>query len=108
MANGYLDRNEAIRSIRRGLKARGGNYSVTGGRGTVWGWITIDLLPSIKTATPVDDWCGLYGELAVMLGFDRSRGYTSFSVAASNEYYREYIDRAEGRPPAKIAEPYWD
>jgi len=29
-------------------------------------------------------------------------------VAASHAYYREYIDRAEGRVPRKLATTYWD
>lgn len=37
------DRNEAIATIRSELKTRSGKaWSVRGGRGTAWGWITID------------------------------------------------------------------
>ena len=45
-------------------------------------------------------------ELAALLGLDRID--RNVSVAASHEYYREYIDRAEGRVPRQIATPYWD
>jgi hypothetical protein len=30
------------------------------------------------------------------------------SVGASSDYYAEYVDRAEGRAPSKVATPYWD
>ena len=37
-----MDRNETIAALKAALKARsGGNWSVTGGRGTAWGWIRI-------------------------------------------------------------------
>ena len=45
--------------------------------------------------------------LARLLGMDADRPQ-GVQVAASPEYYREYIDRAEGRPPRLIATPYWD
>ena len=46
-------------------------------------------------------------ELAKLLGLDVvwSQGV---SIAAGNDYYREYIDRAEGREPSVIGKPYWD
>lgn len=37
-----MDRNETITAIRTALKNRSGKqWSVTGGRGTAWGWISI-------------------------------------------------------------------
>jgi hypothetical protein len=30
------------------------------------------------------------------------------SIAASSDYYREYMDRANGKQPSVIAQPYWD
>lgn len=42
----YIDRNEAIKRIRVALKKRTGRpWSVTGGRGTAWGWITVQAPP---------------------------------------------------------------
>jgi len=42
----YIDRNEAIKRIRAALKAKTGTtWSVTGGRGTAWGWITVQAPP---------------------------------------------------------------
>ena len=98
-----MDRNEAIRRIREGLKARSGkSWSVTGGRGTAWGWITIDVPPR-REASRAEE----LRELGVLLGnvTIHSQGV---SVAASNAHYTEYVDRAEGRTPKAIAQPYWD
>jgi hypothetical protein len=29
-------------------------------------------------------------------------------IPSDNAYYQEYIDRAEGRTPSRIGQPYWD
>ena len=101
------ERDEAIRIIRRELKRRSGKpWSVTGGRGTAWGWITIQAPPKRR---------GDYGymtdedraELAGLLGLD-SVHHQGVSIAASREYRTEYVDRARGLTPARIATPYWD
>ena len=125
-----MDRNEVIKAIRAALKHRSGKaWSVTGGRGTAWGWITIDSPPARRTSgfrlkagtldlpenyeeydtgqpdrlmTPADR-----AELGKLLGLDRVHTQ-GVSIAASSEHYREYLDRANGRTPSKIAEPYWD
>ena len=45
-----MDRAGTIKAIRKSLKRRSGKpWSVTGGRGTAWGWITIDAPPSRRT-----------------------------------------------------------
>ncbi len=130
MADG---RDETIKRIRDALKKRSGKtWSVTGGRGTAWGWLTIDAPPARRTwrheATgerddrfndvyrEVDGGPGYAGhmspgeraELATLLGLDQPVHFQGQSIASSNDYYREYVDRAEGRKPAKCAEPYWD
>ena len=125
-----MDRNEVIKAIKTALKQRSGKaWSVTGGRGTAWGWIKIDSPPARRTSgfrlkagtldlpenyeeydtgqpdrlmTPADR-----AELGKLLGLDRVHTQ-GVSIAASSEYYREYLDRANGRTPSKIAEPYWD
>lgn len=103
------DRDNVIRRIKAGLAARGFRYSVTGGSGTAWGWIHIDLLPSVERLLTPDKRKQAYLELHRALGFDPKTFLTSgVSVAASRDYYREYVDRAEERAPAKIAQPYWD
>jgi hypothetical protein len=45
-----MNRDTAIDRIKKALKARSGkSWSVTGGRGTSWGWIEINTLPKRKT-----------------------------------------------------------
>ncbi len=127
------DRDDTIRRIRSALQRRSGkSWSVTGGRGTAWGWITIDAPPARRTwgnrlkpdASPAqlpEDYeeydtgeLGRYSspvdrdELGKLLGLDGPAHCQGVSIAASSDYYREYIDRAEGRTPAKVAQPYWD
>lgn len=127
------DRDETIKRIKTALQRRSGKqWSVTGGRGTAWGWITIDAPPSRRTwgnrlkadASPAqlpEDYeeydTGQPGgymspaeraELAELLGLDRPVHFQGQSIAASGDYYREYIDRAEGKTPAAIGQPYWD
>lgn len=127
---GPLDRASVIRRIAAALKARSGKaWSVTGGKGTAYGWLRIDAPPKARTWSyrlpegapdrpgnyvEVDDRAAfghtgpaLRAELARLLGVEQihPQGY---SVPASNDHYREAIDRAEGREPAKIAEQYWD
>jgi len=125
------DRDDTIKRIKTALERRSKKkWSVTGGRGAAWGWITIDAPPARRTwghrlkagafmnrpedyegydtqqpggyITPQDK-----AELAKLLGLETVHDQ-GVSIAASNDYYREYIDRAEGRTPAKIAQPYWD
>jgi hypothetical protein len=130
------DRNSTIKAIKAALQRRSGKaWSVTGGRGTAWGWIHVTAPPSRRTwghrekpgtegqyfANHADQYeeydTGTpdrnmspsdRAELGELLGLDRKSYDSGESIAASYEYYREYIDRAEGRTPAKIAEPYWD
>jgi hypothetical protein len=126
------DRDTTIKAIKTALQRRSGKaWSVTGGRGTAWGWITINAPPKRKTAgyelTPgcadipenyarIDDKYPEGGgymtladkeELRDLLGLERMHDQGE-SVAASGDYYREYIARAEGKTPAVIAQPYWD
>lgn len=171
-----MDRNEAIQRIKTALRRRSGKaWSVTGGRGTAWGWINIDAPPARRTwqhiqtrrpeppapgavyagalgLTPpyrvgpmaedqilspdADPWAReaaeagrevLYcwevcapgkpfghmapserAELSALLGLNRPVHFQGQSVAASSDYRREYVDRAEGREPAVYGERYWD
>lgn len=127
------DRDDTIRRIRTALQRRSGkSWSVTGGRGTAWGWITIDAPPARRTwgnrlkpdASPAqlpEDYeeydTGEPGrctspadraELGRLLDLGGPCHSQGVKVAASSDYYREYTDRAEGRTPAKVAQPYWD
>lgn len=127
-----LSRAAVIARIKAALERRSGKkWSVTGGTGTAYGWLKIDGPPSRRTwrdrpragatglGTYAEDYepydSGQPGgsispaervELAQLLGLDRV--VRNISVAAGHDYYREYIDRAEGRVPRKIATPYWD
>jgi len=126
-----LTRNAVIKRIKTALKNRSGkSWSVTGGSGTAYGWITIDALPAQRTchnALPagavgnprdyIEVDTGAPGgymtvadrqELAQLLGLKDPVHCQGKSIMSSHDAYREYIDRAEGRVPAKIAEAYWD
>lgn len=101
------DRNGTIALIKAALKARSGkSWSVTGGKGTAYGWITIHSLPSRRVGygylSPEDK-----AELAALLGLETVH-MQGHSVPASSEYYREALERAHGMPVTKIAQPYWD
>lgn len=103
-----IDRDEAIQRIRTALRTRSGKtWSVKGGRGTSRSWITVSAPPARLTATgsmtPEDA-----KELGDLLGLDAPAHHQGVSIAASNAYRREYVDRAEGRTPSVIAQPYWD
>jgi len=45
--------------------------------------------------------------LAGLLGMPEVH-HQGHAIPASNDYYQEYIDRAEGILPIKIGKPYWD
>ena len=127
-----LSRAAVIRRIKAALELRSGKrWSVTGGTGTAYGWLHIDAPPARRTwrDRPRADGNGLgsyaeeyevydsgqpggsmgpadRAELGALLKLGLLCG--TVSVAASHDHYREYIDRAEGRVPRKIATPYWD
>jgi len=103
------NRDETIKAIKQTLKQRTGRqWSVTGGRGTAWGWISIksvkkyarDEFGSLTEADQV-----LLGNL---LGLGGKVHYQGVSIPASSTYYKEYIARAKGETPQVCGEPYWD
>ncbi len=101
-----LSRDAVIARIRTALKARSGKqWSVTGGSGTACGWITITTPPRLRQNGDMTE--AQRAELGALLGlgYVHQQGY---KVASSHDYYREAIDRAEGRTPTVIGEPYWD
>lgn len=102
------DRDEAIKTIRAALKRRSGKtWSVRGGSGTTWGWITITAPPSRRDE---DGYMSEQeaAELAELLGFDLPVSQQGVEIAASANHRQEYIDRAEGRTPSVTGTPYWD
>ena len=128
---GDLSRAETIKRIRQALRRRSGKtWSVTGGRGTAYGWIRIDAPPARRTGKHVARPGGEIGdydhvdtgepqeygimtpqdcvELAELLGKDRPIHPQGESIPSGNGYYREYIDRAEGREIREYGKQYWD
>ena len=106
---GEMDRNEAIKRIRTALKSRSClKWSVTGGRGTAWGWITV---------TAPKSTLGEYGEMnekqrdalgALMNRNGERAGRDGISIPASSEFYAYYANAAEGYFPHEMPKPYWD
>jgi len=100
-----LTRDEAILRIRRALQLRTGRaWSVTGGKGTAWGWIRITAPDRRRVdgeVTPADRL-----DLADALGMEYTDRF--WSVGASTRWYWEFVDRAEGREPRTTGDQYWD
>lgn len=100
-------RKNTIAAIRAALKDRSGKaWSVTGGRGTAYGWITIEAPPARREQ---------YGymsdadraELGHLLGV--TVHHQGHSVPASHDYRRLTIQQAAtGSTNGQTAEPYWD
>lgn len=127
-----MDRNETIKTLKDALKNRSGKtWSVTGGRGTAWGWIEISAPPKRCTGHWTlkpghldrghEDWeltdTGVLGgcmtpkdreELTQLLSLDRLVGSNGESIPSGGDYYEEYIQRAQGLPVTVRGEQYWD
>lgn len=103
-----MDRDEAIRAIRAALRRRTGRpWSVTGGRGTAWGWITVTAPPSRRDPYGYMTYADRR-DLGAALGLDTPSHTQGVSIPAGHDYRTEYVDRAEGRPPSVTGQPYWD
>lgn len=112
-----LSRSDAIGLIREALERRSGKkWSVTGGRGTAWGWITITSPPARRVSsdgTPQEgrNWymsesdCRELGEL---LGLDAPAHCQGVSIPDASDYRRVYVERALGVARVSHAERYWD
>lgn len=116
----YLTRDETIRRIKKALQQRSGKtWSVTGGRGTAWGWLKIDAPPKrcvfeFDGVTPLAPGrsFGVMSkadreELATLLGKSNVHQQGE-SVPSGSDFYQEYIDRAEGREPTVFGKANWD
>lgn len=102
------ERDAAIKVIRAELRRRSGKaWSVTGGRGTSWGWITITSPPARR-----DQYDAMSDadrvELQQLLGLEREVHHQGENIPASSAYRAEYLDRARGLTPAACGSPYWD
>lgn len=123
-----MNRDECIKAIKAALKRRSGRiWSVTGGRGTAYGWITIDVPPSERTwhwvrcPGDADEYMeknapGVQGGhmgpkdrelLARLLGLEVVHRQGA-RIPDRLEFYQEYADRAEGRSPSILGKQYWD
>lgn len=99
------DRDETITEIRAALKRRSDRaWSVRGGRGTSWGWITV-IAPPARTQGG-----GMSEEDQAELTrlFDEPVHHQGVSIPAQQDYRIEYIDRANGREPSRRGVPQWD
>ncbi len=106
----YLDcialagRDAVIKELRRLLKDRTGRtWSVTGGRGSSWGWISVSAPPKRREKFQLteDD----YATLRDIFG--RMVGTTGYNVPDSSDHRAEALRLAAGLE-AHHAEPYWD
>jgi len=122
-----MDRAEAIKRIKAGLESRSGKkWSVTGGRGTAYGWLSINAPPAKRTWRYVSGGQagsfemydsgepGHYSsqadrdELTKLLDLPQRVHCQGESVPSSGAHYDEYVARAEGRKPERYGEMYWD
>jgi hypothetical protein len=114
-APAYLDRTEAITRIRQALRTRSGKaWSVSGDRGTAWGWIRISAPPR-RLVGPNGETAGAgryhlseadRAELSELLGEDVH--HQGVSIPASGAYRRAYVERAETGHTDATPTPYWD
>lgn len=114
-------REQAIKRIKVALDKRSGKrWSVTGGRGTAWGWLRIDAPPAERTWTMQADktWIDTgeprgdmsparREELAALLGIERVHPQGE-SIPSGGSYWDEYIERAETGTSTIKSTPYWD
>lgn len=102
-------RAATIAAIRDALRRRTGRpWSVTGGRGTAWGWIRIDAPPRRKVGRFSDMTEEDAATLAGALGLEWVSANNGVSIPSGSDYWAEYIDRAEGRTPTRYGVQYWD
>lgn len=103
-----METTKVTKIIAAHLKTRSGKqWSVTKGRGTACGWITISSPPA-----RLND-CGYMTdddrrELADLLGMETPVHHQGETVADSNAHYTEYLNRAAGLTPSVIGQQYWD
>lgn len=102
------DRDETIAIIRVELRRRTGRtWTVEGGTGTAWGWITVTAPPKRRGGK----WGPMTGDdrrvLADALGL-AAVGDQGEQIPAQADYRVEYVARARGEKPAVTGTPGWD
>lgn len=102
----WRERNDAIAEIRAALRRRSGKtWSVTGGRGTAWGWITISAPPARRdrygAMTDADR-----AELSALLGTEVH--HQGASIPDTGNHRVEYVQRARGEAVTVFGQRYWD
>lgn len=99
------DRDATAALLRKILKYRSGkSWSVTVGRGSVYGWVDINSPPKrqVDGANPQAD----IDELSKL--FDTHVHHQGIAIPAARDYRVEFLERAAGLPVTKPAVPYWD
>ena len=108
VAQHSMERADVIAALKLALKRRSDRaWSVTGGRGTAWGWITIMCPPKRGTWMGDSD----LAELRRLFGDDHENSIhpQGISIPASYDYRRTFLCRAMfGHAGPFTAEPYWD
>jgi hypothetical protein len=105
-----MDRNETIKAIKANLQRRSNKtWSVVGGKGTAYSWITISAPPK-----RLDE----YGYMTLADRQELSELLSKTNgdlvhrqgemIPGANDYYQEYLDRSAGITPTSIGKPYWD
>lgn len=101
-----MTRDEAIERIKTALKTKTGRaWSVRGGRGSAWAWITVTAPPKRRNEFGYLNQADR-AELAKAFQCDsvHNQGIT---IAASAAHRREFVNRVEGNA-FEVAEAYWD
>ncbi len=103
-------RDETIARIRAALKRRTGHsWSVTGGRGTAWGWITVTTPPAHQKKHGRTNMSpGECIALARVLGMASAVHFQGWSIPSQGDYYKDAIMRAEKGLSTENPQPYWD
>lgn len=133
-----MSRNDVIKAIKQALKARTGkSWSVRGGRGTGYGWLTIDAPKALRRWTREQvgtDASGMpvYEEryltdaevaagkaeyahmgpatrrkLAELLGLERVHA-DGISIPSGSDFYQAFLDRARTGTTEITPERHWD
>ena len=99
------DRNATIAALRKVLRDRTGHaWSVTGGKGTAWGWITVTSVPARRTEfgsmTDADR-----EELSTVIG--DAVHHQGWMIPASSDHRAQALEMAHGLA-ARSVSAYWD